>query len=123
MEITANLSMGSNTVSRTAPISLDAIAADSGNAETSQVTALDLDDTSGIDLTMKKGLGSRSTFNNDYFSAAQNLGELDLRAEVDTAGSPMELVDKVTEQMADLGRTALLTQTNQLPPVAMSLGE
>jgi hypothetical protein len=25
--------------------------------------------------------------------------------------------------MEDLGRTALLTQTNQLPPVAMSLGE
>jgi hypothetical protein len=123
MEITANRSIVTNTFGRTAPVSLETISADPNNAETSQVTALDLDDTSSIDLTMKKSLGSRSTVNNDYFSAAQNLGELDLRAEVDTAGSPMELVDKVTEQMEDLGRTALLTQTNQLPPVAMSLGE
>ena len=35
----------------------------------------------------------------------------------------MELVDRAVDQMADLGKSAVLIQANQMPPVAMSLGE
>jgi hypothetical protein len=141
MEISPNHSIVSNTVTRsvtsTQPISTDAVAIDPDNADMSQVMTQHLIDASsefdrrtaqrndslGIDLNTMEGVGIRDTVSDNHFSAARGMGELDLNAKVDSAGSPMELVDKVTEQMEDLGRTALLTQTNQLPPVAMSLGE
>jgi len=57
------------------------------------------------------------------FSAAQHMGELDLDTGIDSIGGPLELVDKTVDQMSSLGRNAVLAQANQLPPVALSLGQ
>jgi hypothetical protein len=54
---------------------------------------------------------------------ARALSQPDGDADADALRDPMEVVDQTMEQMAEAGQTAVLAQANQLPPVAMPLGQ
>jgi len=52
---------------------------------------------------------------NQQYSLTRELAGVDYGSNVDTAGGPFDVIDKVLAALNDLGESALLAQTNLLP--------